>query len=230
MGPGPYLVFRAVHMTKQNTFNNASAPVTVHVVDDDHGTRAVLCEWLTLAGCPVQSHDSGAAFLQAYDGLAGCVMLDLAMPGMRGEVLLDEIGRRKLNVVVVVMTGHATIESAIQITRAGAIGFMQKPFDGDQLMNKLDKISLHAQTVFARRALVDDYQLRLQSLTSRERQVLDLMLAAMTSQEIATQLGNSKKTVDIHRTRVMQKMGASTITELIMGWTLLFHTPVVEAS
>lgn len=212
-------------MTKQNTFNNASAPVTVHIVDDDFDTRDVLCQLLTLAGYPVQSHDSGAAFLQAYDGLAGCVMLDLAMPEMRGEALLDEIVRRKLNLVVIVMTGHATIESAIQITRAGAIGFLQKPFDGDQLLNKLEKISLQAQTVFARRALVDDYRLRLENLTSREREVLDLMLAALTSQEIARQLGNSKKTVDIHRTRVMQKMGASTITELIMGWTLLFVVP-----
>lgn len=214
-------------MTKLNTLNHASAPVTVHVVDDDFDTRNVLSQLLMQEGYPVQSHDGGAAFLRAYDGLAGCVMLDLAMPGMRGEALLDEIVRRKLNVVVIVMTGHATIESAIQITRAGAMGFLQKPFDGDQLLDKLEKISLQAQTVFARRALVDDYRLRLQSLTSREREVLDLMLAAMTSQEIATQLGNSKKTVDIHRTRVMQKMGASTITELIMGWTLLFHSPAV---
>ena len=214
-------------MTKLNTLNHASAPVTVHVVDDDFDTRNVLSQLLMQEGYPVQSHDGGAAFLRAYDGLAGCVMLDLAMPGMRGEALLDEIVRRKLNVVVIVMTGHATIESAIQITRAGAMGFLQKPFDGDQLLDKLEKISLQAQTVFARRALVDDYRLRLQSLTSREREVLDLMLAAMTSQEIATQLGNSKKTVDIHRTRVMQKMGASTITELIMGWTLLFHSPTL---
>ena len=214
-------------MNKQNTFNNACTPVTVHVVDDDFHTRDVLSQLLMQEGYPVQSHDGGAAFLRAYDGLAGCVMLDLAMPGMRGEALLDEIVRRKLNVVVIVMTGHATIESAIQITRAGAMGFLQKPFDGDQLLDKLEKISLQAQTVFARRALVDDYRLRLQSLTSREREVLDLMLAAMTSQEIATQLGNSKKTVDIHRTRVMQKMGASTITELIMGWTLLFHSPSI---
>ena len=214
-------------MTKLNTLNHASAPVTVHVVDDDFDTRNVLSQLLMQEGYPVQSHDGGAAFLRAYDGLAGCVMLDLAMPGMRGEALLDEIVRRKLNVVVIVMTGHATIESAIQITRAGAMGFLQKPFDGDQLLDKLEKISLQAQTVFARRGLVDDYRLRLQSLTSREREVLDLMLAAMTSQEIATQLGNSKKTVDIHRTRVMQKMGASTITELIMGWTLLFHSPAI---
>jgi FixJ family two-component response regulator len=214
-------------MNKQNTFNNACTPVTVHVVDDDLYTRDVLSQLLMQEGYPVQSHDGGAAFLQAYDGLAGCVMLDLAMPGMRGEALLDEIVLRKLNVVVIVMTGHATIESAIQITRAGAIGFLQKPFDGDQMLDKLEKISLQAQSVFARRALVDDYRLRLESLTSREREVLDLMLAAMTSQEIAKQLGNSKKTVDIHRTRVMQKMGASTITELIMGWTLLFHAPFI---
>jgi len=212
-------------MTIQNTFNNANAPVTVHVVDDDRNTRDALHQLLTFAGYPVQLHASGAAFLKAYDGLAGCMILDLAMPEMRGEALLDEIVRLKLNVVVIIMTGHATVEAAIQITRAGAIGFLQKPFSNDQLLQKLEKISHRAKAVFARRALADDYRQRLDNLTSREREVLDLMLADMTSQQIATQLGNSKKTVDIHRTRVMQKMGASTITELIMGWTLLFCIP-----
>ena len=212
-------------MTIQNTFNNANAPVTVHVVDDDRNTRDALHQLLTFAGYPVQLHASGAAFLKAYDGLAGCMILDLAMPEMRGEALLDEIVRLKFNVVVIIMTGHATVEAAIQITRAGAIGFLQKPFSNDQLLQKLEKISHRAKAVFARRALADDYRQRLDNLTSREREVLDLMLADMTSQQIATQLGNSKKTVDIHRTRVMQKMGASTITELIMGWTLLFCIP-----
>ncbi|WP_426143367.1 response regulator transcription factor [Pseudomonas sp. DWP3-1-2] len=216
-------------MTVKNTFNNASVPVVIHVVDDDCATRDALHQLLTFAGYPVQLHASGAAFLKAYDGLPGCMILDLAMPEMRGEVLLDEIVRLNLNVVVMVMTGHATIESAIHITRAGAIGFLQKPFDNAQLLEKLEHMSLKAQSVFARRALTDDYRQRLENLTSREREVLDLMLAAMTSQEIATHLGNSKKTVDIHRGRVMQKMGASTITELIMGWTMLFYIPMSEA-
>jgi len=213
-------------MTIQNTFNDANAPVTVHVVDDDRNTRDALYQLLTFAGYPVQLHASGAAFLDAYDGFPGCMILDLAMPEMRGEALLDEIMRLKFNVVVIIMTGHATVEAAIQITRAGAIGFLQKPFSNDQLLQKLEKISHQAKSVFARRALADDYRQRLDNLTAREREVMDLMLADMTSQEIATQLGNSKKTVDIHRTRVMQKMGASTITELIMGWTLLFCIPM----
>ncbi|HEX8544813.1 MAG TPA: response regulator [Pseudomonas sp.] len=216
-------------MTPKNTCINVSTSVTVHVVDDDCSTRDALYQLLTFAGYPVQLHASGAAFLKNYDRLPGCMILDLAMPEMRGEALLDEIVRLKLNVVVMVMTGHATIESAIQITRAGAIGFLQKPFDKDQLLKKLEKVTRQAQPVFAQRALVDDYRQRLESLTSREREVLDLMLADMTSQQIATQLGNSKKTVDIHRTRVMQKMGASTITELIMSWTLLFCVPMSGA-
>lgn len=214
-------------MTTKTTLNNAYAPVTVHVVDDDCSTRDALYELLTLVGYPVQLHASAAAFLKVYDGLPGCMILDLAMPEMRGEALLDEIVRLKLNVVVMVMTGHATIESAIQITRAGAIGFLQKPFDNKQLLQQLGNVLRQAQSVFARRALIDDYRQRLDSLTFREREVLDLMLADMTSQEIATYLGNSKKTVDIHRTRVMQKMGASTITELIMGWTMLFYIPML---
>jgi len=214
-------------MINKNTFDNANSQVTVHVVDDDRNTRDALRQLLTRAGYPVKLHASGSAFLDAYDGLPGCMILDLAMPEMRGEALLEEIARLKLNVVVLVMTGHATIEAAIRVTRAGAMGLLQKPFDNDQLLEKLGEVLHQAQSVFARHALIDEYRQRVESLTVREREVLDLMLADMTSLEIATYLGNSKKTVDIHRARVMRKMEASTITELIMGWTLLFSSQPV---
>jgi FixJ family two-component response regulator len=214
-------------MMIENTFGNATTRQTVHVVDDDSNTRDALFQLLTVAGYSVKLYASGPEFLKAYDGLPGCVTLDLAMPEMRGEVLLDEIVHLKLNVVVLIMTGHATIESAIQITRAGAMGLLQKPFNNDELLKNVEDIFHKARSVFARRALVDDYRKQLNSLTAREREVFDLMAADMTSQEIAAHLGNSKKTIDIHRTRVMQKMGARTISELIMGWTLLFcdHSP-----
>lgn len=208
-------------------FDPPRSDVTVHVVDDDRNTRDALYQLLVRADYSVKLHAGGSAFLGAYDGLPGCMILDLAMPEMRGEALLEEIVRLKLNVVVLVMTGHATIESAIQVTRAGAVGFLQKPFDSDQLLQKLGETLHQAQSVFARHALIDEYRQRLENLTVRESEVLELMLADMTSQEIATHLGNSKKTVDIHRSRVMQKMGASTITELIMGWTMLSNSPPV---
>lgn len=214
-------------MMIKNTVGGATTSETVHVVDDDSNTRAALFQLLTIAGYRVKLHASAAEFLKAYDGLPSCLILDLAMPKMRGEVLLDNIVQLKLNVVVLIMTGHATIEAAIRVTRAGALGLLQKPFNSVELLKTVEDIFHKARPVFARRALADDYRQHLSSLTAREREVFDLMVAGMTSQEIAALLGNSKKTIDIHRARVMQKMGARAISELIMGWTLLFrdHSP-----
>ena len=113
-----------------NTFSACwSKEVAIHVVDDDHGVRESMRRQLRRAGYNVQVHSGAAAFLSAYSGDPGCVILDLAMPNMRGEVLLDEISRRRLNVVVLIVTGHATIESTIRVIRAGALDLLEKPFD-----------------------------------------------------------------------------------------------------
>ena len=197
------------------------ALATIHVIDDDRGIRESLRRLLYRAGYEVKLHSSGAAFLESYDGAPSCVILDLAMPQMRGEVLLEEITRRRLNVVVLVLTGHATIESAIRVTRAGALDLLEKPFDNDQLLSTLGNALSKARPIFARQALVHDYRQRQASLTPSEHSVMDLMLAGLTSQDIAARLGNSKKTIDIHRARVMQKMGAGSTAELIVDWTTL---------
>lgn len=198
-----------------------SNSVTIHVVDDDRGIREALRRLLYRAGYSVKTHGSGAAFLESYDGAPGCVILDLAMPQMRGEALLEEITRRQLNVVALVLTGYATIESAVRVTRAGALDLLEKPFDNDRLLSTLGNALSKAQPIFARQALVHEYQQRQASLTPSERNVMDLILAGLTSQDIAARLGNSKKTIDIHRARVMQKMGAGTTAELIVDWTTL---------
>ncbi|MBE7373903.1 response regulator transcription factor [Pseudomonas lopnurensis] len=206
-------------MTTPSTDSHNS--VTIHVIDDDRGIREALRRLLYRAGYESRSHSSGAAFLKSYDGAPGCVILDLAMPQMRGEALLEEIARRRLNVVALVLTGHATIESAIRVTRAGALDLLEKPFDNDQLLSALGNALCKAQPIFARQALVNDYQQRHASLTPSERNVMDLILAGLTSQDIAARLGNSKKTIDIHRARVMRKMGAGSTAELIIDWTTL---------
>lgn len=188
---------------------------TIHVVDDDHGVRESLYRLLYRAGYEVKLYSSGGAFLQGYDGAPGCVILDLVMPHMRGEVLLEEILHRQLNVAVLVLTGHATVESAIRVMRAGAFDLLEKPFDASQLLLILGQVLDRARPFFARRALAEDYRQRLATLTPCERKVMDLMLAGLTSQEIADRLGNSKKTIDIHRARVIKKMCVGSTAELI---------------
>lgn len=195
--------------------------ITVHVVDDDLGIRHSLRRLLRRAGYTVQIHSDALVFLEAYDGKPGCLILDLAMPKMRGEALLEVITKRNLNLVVLVLTGHATIEAAVRVTQSGAMDVLEKPIDNEQLLLKVREVLGKGQKFFARNALVQDFRHRFDALTARERQVMDLMVAGLTSQEIGERLGNSKKTVDIHRSRVMQKMGVASITELIMEWTLL---------
>lgn len=202
------------------TFAGSHEGITVHVVDDDLGFRHALRRLLRSAGYRVQIHSDALVFLDTYDGEPGCLILDLAMPKMRGEALLEEIAERRLNLVVLVLTGHATITSAVRVTRSGAMDVLEKPIDNQMLLSKVSEVLGKAQRFFAQNALAQDFCHRFAALTVRERQVMDLMVAGLTSQQIGAQLGNSKKTVDIHRSRVMQKMGATTITELIMEWTL----------
>ncbi|MCK2149275.1 response regulator [Marinobacter alexandrii] len=204
--------------------NNRLGPevaATVHIVDDDMGVREALRRVLRRAGYTVETHAGAAPFLEAYDGQPGCLILDLAMPKMRGEVLLGEIVERNLNLVVLVLTGHATIRSAVRVTQLGAVDVLEKPVDHDLLLTKLREMREVGRKAFARRALAEDFHCRFDSLTHREKQVIELLLAGLTSLEIGQRLGNSKKTIDIHRGRIMQKMGAASVTELIMEWTSL---------
>lgn len=208
-----------MHKSENNLPDSSVA--TVHIVDDDMGVRDALRRVLRRAGYTVKTHSGASSFLETYDGQPGCLILDLAMPKMRGEALLDEIVERNLNLVVLVLTGHATIQSAVRVTQLGAIDVLEKPVDNDLLLDKLHEMLEVGRKAFARRALAEDFHRRFDSLTHREKQVSELLLAGLTSQEIGQRLGNSKKTIDIHRGRIMQKMGAATVTELIMEWTLL---------
>lgn len=201
--------------------NTPSDPVTIHIVDDEPNARKALQRLLNRAGFTTELHASGSEFLENYNGEPACLILDLHMPGLRGEKLVEEILQRNLNLVVLVVTGHATVASAVFLTRAGAIDVIEKPFDNEHLLETVRIMVRKARRVFAQRALADDFKARMASLTSREKDVFDLLLAGFSSADIGEQLDVSKKTVDIHRSRVMSKMGAASVAELIVSWTTL---------
>lgn len=201
--------------------NNYSSSVVIHVVDDEHGVREALYRLLHRAGYAVQLHSSGEEYLNQYDGAPGCVILDLLMPRMDGETLLNEISQREHNVAVLVLTGNATIASTIRVMRAGAFDLLQKPFTTPELLAALSAVLEKARPLFAKRALAEEHRQRLAGLTPSERNVMDFIVAGLTSQEIANRLGNSKKTIDIHRSRVIQKMGVASTAELIKSCVAL---------
>ncbi len=203
------------------SYNNYLSGAVIHVVDDEHGVREALYRLLHRAGYTVQLHSSGEDYLKRYDGAPGCVILDLFMPRMDGETLLEEICQRKHNVAVLVLTANATIASTVRVMRAGAFDLLQKPFTTPELLAALSLVLEKARPMFAMRALVQEHRQRLAGLTPSERNVMGLIVAGLTSQEIAARLGNSKKTIDIHRSRVIQKMGVASTAELIKSCVAL---------
>lgn len=208
--------------------NKQKEKVIIHVIDDDHGIRAALNRLLLHAGYDVKLYSSGADFIEKYDHSPGCVILDLAMPGLNGEQVLHEITRARLNLVVLILTGHATIDTAIKLIKAGAADLIEKPFDNEKLLSKIGKLLEPAHAFFAKNTLIADYQRRVSSLTPSERSVMELLLTGMTSREIADHLHNSKKTIDIHRARVMKKMHATSLRDLLEGWIRLSTSDPTE--
>ena len=188
---------------------------TVYVVDDD----AALCEALQLllesAGLRVKTYHSAEALLAEYKpGAAGCLVLDVRMRGMSGLDLQARLGRDEAAPPVIILTGHGDIPMAVRAVKNGAVDFLEKPVNDEVLIERIQHaIALDARRRVqrARRAEIHG---RLRSLTSRERQVMKLILAGKANKQIAVELGIADKTVESHRKRVLHKMGVRGAVEL----------------
>jgi two-component system, LuxR family, response regulator FixJ len=187
---------------------------TVCIVDDDADVRDSLAMLLQRSGYQTLSFDSARAFLQA--GLKGskhCVLADIRMPEMDGLALQLELKRTQPEVPVLIMTGHGDIPMAVQAMKAGAIDFLEKPFEKPALLAALER----AFAVQSRGVAGDQkisYHKR-QELTERERAVFDLLVEGLQNKVIAHKLGISARTVEVHRRRVMEKTGARNLAELV---------------
>ena len=189
---------------------------TVFVVDDDRAKRESLSWLLDSVGLRVRSYATAADFLAEHDpAQPGCLVLDVRMPGMCGLDLQAELARRGVELPTIVITGHAEVSMAVRAVKAGAIDFIEKPFSDQLLLDRVRQalqIDLEAREVRRRR---EDARRRLATLTAREREVLDLVVAGKANKEIASALGLSTKTVEVHRAHVMSKMCVDSLAELI---------------
>jgi FixJ family two-component response regulator len=189
---------------------------TVFVVDDDDAVRKSLHLLLKSLGMPAVAYGSAEEFLYAYDDeQPGCIVLDVRMPGMSGPDLQDELNRRGALIPVIFITGHGDVPMAVEAMRHGAVDFLQKPFSDKDLV---DRIQL-ALTVDRRNrdtmGATDQIRARIAALTPRERQVLDLVTQGKSNKVIAGDLGASPRTVEIHRSHLMEKMGATSLAQLV---------------
>jgi two-component system, LuxR family, response regulator FixJ len=190
--------------------------VTIFVVDDDEDVRGSLQALLEAEGFAAEIFESAGAFLASNGPTRpGCLIADIRMPDMDGLELQEELVRRKALLPVIVVTGHGDVPLAVRAMKAGAIDFLEKPYDESVLLGSIRRALSEAQEASERAAATQEAAERLASLTDRERQVLDLLAAGRPNKVIAYELDISPRTVEIHRARVMEKMRAKSLAELV---------------
>lgn len=197
-----------------------TSPV-VYVVDDDAGMRKSLRMLIRLAGLQTADYPSAETFLAEYDrGQPGCLVLDLRMPQMDGLELQSILKERDIPLPVIVVTGHSDVPSAVRSLKLGAVDFLEKPVPPDKLLKRVrEAIDRDAQQREHRRKH-EEILHRLNRLSDRERQVMNLVAIGMSNKQIAAHLGLSDKTVANHRASIMEKTGAANSADLVRMVTL----------
>lgn len=189
---------------------------TVHVVDDDAGVRGALTMLMRSAGLGVETYDSAARFLErAATIVPGCVLLDVRMPDLNGLELQRLLAERGIALPIVVMTGHGDVSTAVQAMKAGAVDFVEKPFDDDQILRLVEEALARGATDYRRSREASDAALLVGELTQRERDVLERLIAGRSNKLIAYELGISPRTVEIYRANMMEKLKARTVSEAV---------------
>ena len=188
----------------------------VTIVDDDEAVRASLKLLLQSVGLASRSFGSAAEFLAAYDPQQpGCLVLDVRMPGMSGLELQEELNLRGAILPVIFITGHGDVPMAVEAMQQGAFDFLQKPFRDQDLLDRIQRALARDRENRSQLAHRDEIRARLASLTTREREVLDLMIKGRQNKLMAADLGLSQRTIEIHRARVMDKMQAMSLAQLV---------------
>ena len=188
----------------------------VFLVDDDASVRRALTRLLKAGGLDVESFPSADALLAALETQEpSCVVADLRMPGLSGLDLQDELARRGVDLPLLFISGRADVTSSVRAMKGGAVDFLQKPFDDDDLIAAVQRALGLSRQQRVESAARHEIEHRVRTLTPRERQVLEAVSKGMLNKQIAAELGAAEKTIKIHRGRVMQKMQAGSVADIV---------------
>jgi RNA polymerase sigma factor (sigma-70 family) len=190
---------------------------TVFVVDDDASIRRALRRLIESVGLEVETYASGLEFLGKMERhKPGCLLLDVRMPGLGGLELQERLAAERILLPVVFLTGHGDVPMTARAMKAGALDFIQKPFNEQELLEAVMRAIEEDGRRRAREAERDSVRERVNQLTPREREVFSLVASGKMNKEIAAEFGISEKTIKVHRARVMEKMGADSLAELVL--------------
>ena len=189
--------------------------IAVHIVDDDPAIRDSLAWLFGTRGLPVRVWDSGEAFLAGLaEATRGWVLLDLRMGGLSGLDVLDRLEAQGSILPVIVLTGHGDVPLAVQSLKKGAVDFLEKPFDSGDLVDRVSEaLALEARR-HCEASVTRAVEQRLDTLSVREREVMELMLRGLLNKQIADDLGIAIRTVEVHRSRILEKFGVRSAVEL----------------
>ena len=194
----------------------------VFVVDDDPAVRDSLCSLVSSVGLPVKAFPTADAFLEwTTPEQLGCVVTDVRMPGMSGMHLQEALAARASALSVIIVTGHADVPMAIRAMKTGAVDFIEKPFNDQQLIELISKAVTKSVLIVRKSEETKEIWRRRRSLTARENEVFEQLIACHPNKVIAANLGLSQKTIEIHRAKLMRKMRAKSFAELITMATKL---------
>lgn len=194
----------------------------VHIVDDEEAIRDSIALLLRSAGLASRQYQDAHAFLATYQpGAAGCLVLDVRMPRMTGLELQQELNRRGWALPLIFITAHGDVPMAVEAMREGALDFLQKPFNDEELIRRVQKALLQDVRIRQQSGDREALSRRLEDLTPREREVAQRIVAGQANKVIALELELSERTVELHRARVMQKMGVRGVAQLVQAWTAL---------
>jgi FixJ family two-component response regulator len=190
---------------------------TIHLVDDDDAVRHALITLLATSGYTASGFDSAEAFLRGADlARPGVLLLDQRMEGMSGLELQKELRRRGVDMPVIFITGHGDIPMSVIAMRSGAVTVLEKPFNNRQLIESIEEALALVRQSTAKHEMQSDIRNRYATLTPREQEVMKHVVRGMANRAIADLMGLSNRTIEVHRSKVMKKMGAATLPELVL--------------
>ncbi|RKF13263.1 DNA-binding response regulator [Alginatibacterium sediminis] len=194
---------------------NDTQKAKIYIVDDDAGVRDMIELMVSSVGYDYQSFPDANSFLNGFEDTHGCLLLDIRMPGMSGMVLQEKLNQQQVLLPVIFITGHGDITMAVEAIQNGAFDFMEKPFREFDLLNKIEKAiesDLQNRVDLEQRQEIDK---RIGSLTKRENEIMFLVTQGKANKVIAIDLNIAQGTVEIHRSRIMQKMAARSLPHLM---------------